>query len=136
MRVRDINLWEAPLAFVGQSMAEVKAKLDGAEVPHALLVDSDRRPVGWLSESDLRADTVPATPDTGPEPILDLDDVMRDALADLLQTETQYAPVTDAQGRIAGVLSVEIISEFLVSPEAKVEEHAAVERPVERPLGE
>ena len=57
---------------------------------------------------------------------------MRDALADLLQTETQYAPVTDAQGRIAGVLSVEIISEFLVSPEAKVEEHAAVERPQRR----
>jgi hypothetical protein len=27
------------------------------------------------------------------------------------------------------VLSVEIISEFLVSPQAKVEEHAAVERP-------
>jgi osmoprotectant transport system ATP-binding protein len=136
MRVRDINLWEAPLAFVGQSMAEIKSKLEGAEVPHALLVDSERRPIGWLSESDLRADTVPATPDTGPEPVLDLDDVMRDALADLLQTETQYAPVTDAQGRIAGVLSVEIISEFLVSPEAKVEEHAAVERPVERPLGE
>jgi osmoprotectant transport system ATP-binding protein len=129
MRVRDINLWEAPLAYVGQPTAEVQAKLNGAEVPHALVVDSERRPLGWLSESDLRADTVPKTPDTGPEPILDLDDVMRDALADLLQTETQYAPVTDAQGRIAGVLSVEIISEFLVSPEAKVEEHDAVERP-------
>jgi osmoprotectant transport system ATP-binding protein len=136
MRVRDIDLWTAPLAFVGQSMAEVRAKLDGAEVPHALLVDSERRPIGWLSESDLRADTVPATPDSGPEPILDLDDVMRDALADLLQSETQYAPVTDAQGRIAGVLSIEIISDFLGSPEAKVEEHAAVERPVERPLSE
>ena len=129
MRVRDINLWEAPLAFVGQSTAEIRAKLDGAEVPHALVVDSERRPLGWLSESDLRADTVPEKPDSGPEPILDLDDVMRDALADLLQTETQYAPVTDARGRIAGVLSVEIISEFLVSPEAKVEEHDAVERP-------
>ena len=58
-------------------------------------------------------DTVPQRPDSGPEPILDLDDVMRDALSDLLQTETQYAPVTDAEGRIAGVLSVEIISEFL-----------------------
>ncbi len=136
MRVRDIDLWEAPLAFVGQATAEVRLKLEGAEVPHALLVDSDRRPVGWLSETDLSADTVAQTPDSGPEPILDLDDVMRDALADLLQTETQYAPVTDAQGRIAGVLSVEIISEFLVSPDAKVEEHAAVERPVERPLGE
>jgi osmoprotectant transport system ATP-binding protein len=136
MRVRDIDLWEAPLAFVGQATGEVKSKLEGAEVPHALLVDSERRPIGWLSESDLEAETVPARPDSGPDPILDLDDVMRDALADLLQSETQYAPVTDADGRIAGVLSVEIISEFLVSPEAKVEEHAAIERPVEHPVGE
>jgi osmoprotectant transport system ATP-binding protein len=135
MRVRDIDLWHAPLAFVGQSTAEVKAKLDGAEVPHALLVDSERRPLGWLSDSDLRAETVPATPDSAPDPIIDLDDVMRDALADLLQSETQYGPVTDRDGRIAGVLSIEIISDFLGSPEAKVEEHAAVERPVERPLG-
>jgi osmoprotectant transport system ATP-binding protein len=130
MRVRDINLWEAPLAFVGQATADIRAKLDGAEVPHALLVDSERRPIGWLSDSDLRAETVPQRADTGPEPILDQDDVMRDALADLLQSETQYAPVADRDGRIAGVLSVEIISEFLVSPEAKVEEHAAVERPL------
>jgi osmoprotectant transport system ATP-binding protein len=129
MRVRDIDLWEAPLAYVGQPTSEVRAKLNGAEVPHALVVDSERRPIGWLSDSDLQRDTVPQKPDTGPEPVLDADDVMRDALADLLQTETQYAPVTDAQGRIAGVLSVEIISEFLVSPQAKVEEHAAVERP-------
>jgi osmoprotectant transport system ATP-binding protein len=135
MRVRDIDLWQAPLAFVGQSTAEVKAKLDGAEVPHALLVDSERRPLGWLSDSDLRAETVPGTPDSAPDPIIDLDDVMRDALADLLQSETQYGPVTDRDGRIAGVLSIEIISDFLGSPEAKVEEHAAVERPVERPLG-
>jgi osmoprotectant transport system ATP-binding protein len=131
MRVRDIDLWQAPLAFVGQSTSEVRAKLDGAEVPHALVVDSERRPLGWLSESDLQRDTVPQKPDSGPEPLLELDDVMRDALADLLQTETQYAPVTDGQGRIAGVLSVEIISEFLISPQAKVEEHAAVERPHE-----
>jgi osmoprotectant transport system ATP-binding protein len=135
MRVRDIDLWQAPLAFVGQSTSEVKAKLDGAEVPHALLVDSERHPLGWLSDSDLRAETVPGTPDSAPDPIIDLDDVMRDALADLLQSETQYGPVTDRDGRIAGVLSIEIISEFLGSPGAKVEEHAAVERPVERPLG-
>src|SRR6266536_2339800 len=56
MRVRDIDLWQAPLAFVGQSTAEVRGKLAGAEVPHALLVDSERRPLGWLSESDLAAD--------------------------------------------------------------------------------
>jgi hypothetical protein len=55
---------------------------------------------------------------------------MRDALADLLQGEAQYAAVADHEGRIAGVLSVEIISEFLTSPEARVEEHPAAERPV------
>ena len=41
---------------------------------------------------------------------------MRDALADLLQGEAQYAAVVDHDGRIDGVLSVEIISEFLASP--------------------
>jgi osmoprotectant transport system ATP-binding protein len=131
MRVADIDLWEAPLAYVGQPTAEVRAKLaqPDVEVPYPLLVDSERRPLGWLSERDLRADTVPAKPDSPLGPLLDRDDIMRDALADLLQGEAQYAAVTDHEGRIVGVLSVEIISEFLKSPQAKTEEHGAVERP-------
>ncbi len=129
MRVADIDLWEAPLAFVGQATAEVREKLRDAEVPYPLLVDSERRPLGWLSTRDLAAETVPAQPDSPLGPLLDRDDVMRDALADLLQGESQYAAVTSHDGRIAGVLSVEIISEFLGSPQAKTEEHDAVERP-------
>jgi osmoprotectant transport system ATP-binding protein len=131
MRVRDINLWEAPLAHVGQASGEVRAKLAASdvEVPFPLLVDDERRPLGWLSKRDLGADVVPGRPDSPLGPVLELDDVMRDALADLLQHETQYAPVVDHAGRIAGVLSVEIISEFLASPEAKSEETPAVERP-------
>jgi osmoprotectant transport system ATP-binding protein len=129
MRVADIDLWQAPLAFVGQATGEARAKLERAEVPHVLLVDSERRPLGWLSDADLEQPTVPQRPATSPDPVLELDDVMRDALSDLLQAETRYAPVVDAQGRIAGVLSVEIISEFLTSDEALVEEHPAAERP-------
>ncbi|MBA2521835.1 MAG: ATP-binding cassette domain-containing protein [Solirubrobacterales bacterium] len=130
MRVADIDLWEAPLAFVGQATGEVRAKLEGAEVPHALLVDAERRPLGWLSEADLRQETVPRRPDSSPDPVLDRDDVMRDALSDLLQAQSQYAPVVDREGRIDGVLSVEIIQEFLSSPKAKVDEHPAPERPL------
>jgi osmoprotectant transport system ATP-binding protein len=131
MRVSDIDLWEAPLAYVGQPTAEVRAKLaePSVEVPYPLLVDSERRPLGWLSERDLTAAVVPNQPDSPLGPLLDRDDIMRDALADLLQGEAQYAAVTDAEGRIDGVLSVEIISEFLASPKAKVEDHSAVERP-------
>jgi osmoprotectant transport system ATP-binding protein len=129
MRVADIDLWKAPLAHVGQATAEVRAKLEGAEVPYPLLVDSESRPLGWLSERDLAGQQVPGRPDSPLGPLLDRDDVMRDALADLLQGEAQYAAVVDRQGRIDGVLSVEIISEFLTSPEARTEEHPAVERP-------
>jgi osmoprotectant transport system ATP-binding protein len=133
MRVSDINLWEAPLAHVGQATAEVRAKLASpdVEIPYPLLVDSERRPLGWLSERDLDGETVPSRADSPLGPVLDRGDVMRDALADLLQHESQYAPVVDHRGRIAGVLSVEIISEFLASPEAKSDEHSAVERPHE-----
>jgi osmoprotectant transport system ATP-binding protein len=130
MRVGDIDLWKAPLAFVGQASAEVRAKLEGAEVPHALLVDSDRRPLGWLSEKDLRSEVVPSVPDSSPDPVLDVSDVLRDALSDVLQAESRYAPVVGGDGRIEGVLSVEIVSEFLTSDEALTDEHAAAERPV------
>jgi osmoprotectant transport system ATP-binding protein len=130
MRVRDIDLWQAPLGFVGQSTAEARAKLDGAEVPYVLVLDAERRPLGWLSDDDLAQELVPSRPDHSPDPIVELDDVLRDALSDLLQAETRYAPVVDGRGRLAGVLSVEIVSEFLTSEEALAEEHAAPERPV------
>jgi osmoprotectant transport system ATP-binding protein len=129
MRVADIDLWKAPLARAGQPTAEVRAELEGAEVPYPLLVDDGQRPLGWLSERDLAGDTVPERPDSPLGPLLDLDDAMRDALADLLQGEAQYAAVADRSGRIVGVLSIEIISEFLGSPQAKAEEHGAAERP-------
>src|SRR5215213_4795177 len=63
MRVSDVDLWQAPLAHVGQSTAEVRAKLDGAEVPYALVVDGERRPLGWLSDRNLAGATVPQSPD-------------------------------------------------------------------------
>ena len=48
LRVADIDLWEAPLAHVGQATSEVRAKLEGAEVPHAL-VDRLRAPAARLA---------------------------------------------------------------------------------------
>ena len=125
MRVSDIDLWEAPLAYVGQPTAEVRAKLAGAEIPYPLLVDEERRPIGWLSQRDLESEYVPARPDSPLGPVLEGADIMRDALADLLQGQSQYAAVIDSRGRIAGVLSIEIISDFLGSPAAEMDEQPA-----------
>jgi osmoprotectant transport system ATP-binding protein len=132
MRVADIDLWRAPNARPGQSTAEVRTQLAApdVEVPYALLVDDRERPLGWLTERDLAGDTVPTTADAPLGPVLETGDVMRDALADLLQGESMYAAVTDHNGGIVGILSIEIISEFLASPDAKTDERSAVERPL------
>jgi osmoprotectant transport system ATP-binding protein len=119
LRVRDVDLWKAPLVRVGEPIDSARAAIDGADLPHPLVTDELGRPLGWLSDRDLAGATVPATPDAAPYPIIELDDVLRDALSDLLQSETQYGPVVDSQGRVAGVLSVEIVSEFLTSDDGR-----------------
>jgi len=99
--------------------AEVRAKLADSDLRYPLLVDAEQRPLGWLSEEALRGERVQEVLRSPAEPLLDLDDVLRDALSDLLQHETQYGPVVDANGRVAGVLSVEILGQALqVEPEA------------------
>jgi CBS-domain-containing membrane protein len=48
-----------------------------------------------------------------PEPIVEVDDVLRDALSDLLAHETQYGPVVDGSRRVVGVLSIELLAQTL-----------------------
>jgi osmoprotectant transport system ATP-binding protein len=118
-RVRDVDLWKAPLVRVGEPMAVARAKLADADVPYPLLVDGDGHPLGWLSEKGLVGERVEHELRSKPEPILDLDDVLRDALADLLSEEAQYGPVVDERGAVIGVLSIEILSHALrTDPEA------------------
>jgi osmoprotectant transport system ATP-binding protein len=115
-RVRDIDLWTAATVRVGESTAEARAKIDEADLHIALLVDGDGKPEGWLSERALSAERVERDLRSPAEPVVELDDILRDALSDLLESETQYAPVVDARGGVAGVLSIEVISHVLNTP--------------------
>jgi osmoprotectant transport system ATP-binding protein len=95
-RVRDIDLWD----------------VDAAR-PFALVSDGDGRPMAW--ERDGRryeALTV------------ERDDVLRDALSDLLRSQVQYGVVVDERGRVTGLVSVAIIHDFL-TPEAEGEVQTA-----------
>ena len=112
-RVRDVDLWKAPLVRAGESTSDAVARAAGSEVPYPLLVDDDDRPVAWLNDRDLNGDVVEAPGASRAEPILELDDILRDALSDLLEEEVQYGPVVDEQGRAFGVLSVEILAHAL-----------------------
>jgi osmoprotectant transport system ATP-binding protein len=118
-RVRDVDLWRATLVRAGEPTAEVRAKLADSEVPYPLLVDGDDRPLGWLSERALAGERVSDELRSKPTPVIDLDDVLRDALSDLLADEAQYGPVLDERGAVTGVLSIEILSQALqANPQA------------------
>jgi osmoprotectant transport system ATP-binding protein len=114
-RVRDVDLWKAPLVRVGEPVAEARAKATESEVPYPLLVDGEGKPLGWLSEKGMQGERVEPELRSNPDPVLELEDVLRDALSDLLQEEAQYGPVVDHRGQVVGVLSIEILGHALRS---------------------
>jgi osmoprotectant transport system ATP-binding protein len=115
-RVRDIDLWKAPIVRIGEPVAEVRSKLADADLEIPLVVDDRGRPLGWLSERGLQGERVRGDFRSPAEPIVELDDILRDALSDLLSADSQYGPVVDADGCVAGVLSIEALSHALSVP--------------------
>ena len=115
-RVRDIDLWRAATVRAGESVTTAREKVAEADLPIPLLVDDADRPLGWLSDRALAGERVAAELRSRAEPV-EIDDILRDALSDLLSHGTQYAPVVDERGAVAGVLSLEVIGRFLTIDE-------------------
>jgi osmoprotectant transport system ATP-binding protein len=109
-RVRDVDLWRVALVQAGEPMADVRRRIEDADIDIPLLVDEHGRPRGWLSERAMLGERVGEDLRSGPEPTVELDDILRDALSDLLAHGTQYGPVVDDQGKAVGVLSMELLT--------------------------
>ena len=114
-RVRDVDLWRVAMVRVGEPVNAVRRRIEDADIDIPLLVDEDGRPRGWLSERALLGERVREELRSGPEPIVELDDVLRDALSDLLGHGAQYGPVVDDQGKAVGVLSMELLAQVTAS---------------------
>jgi osmoprotectant transport system ATP-binding protein len=111
-RVRDIELWSLAACREGDDAAQVRSQLAGADVPWALLVSEDGRPDGWIEPSRLDgAGKVSRELRSGIEPVIvELDDILRDALSDLLSAESTFGVVVDARGGAFKALSIDAIS--------------------------
>jgi osmoprotectant transport system ATP-binding protein len=119
-RVRDVDLWRVATAKEGDSVRQLLTAIEDTDVTDlALLVDEAGAPKAWLSPRDLQSETVPGS-GSSIEPIIDRDDILRDALGHLLQAESRYAPVVDPAGKLAGVLSIEVIAHSLNLPAEQV----------------
>jgi osmoprotectant transport system ATP-binding protein len=114
-RVRDIDLWKAATVRVGEDTAAARAKLQDADMGYLLLVDDRGRPKGWLSERALAGERVLDDLRSSADPIVELDDILRDALSDLLAADTHYGPVVDESGAVRGVLSIEAVGHALAA---------------------
>ena len=110
-RVRDVDLWRVAMVRPGEAVADVRRRIEDADIEIPLLVDDDGRPRGWLSERALTGERVREELRSGPEPIVELDDILRDALSDLLGHGSQYGPVVDDTGKAVGVLSMELLAD-------------------------
>ncbi len=119
-RVRDIDLWKAATVRVGEPVPGARAKLDDADIDYLLVVDDDGRPRGWLSDRGLSGERVTEEFRSKAQPVVEMDDVLRDALSDLLESETRYGAVVDGGGRVQGILSLEVISHVLQAPPEEV----------------
>ncbi len=119
-RVRDIDLWTVATCRAGESTVEVRERVADADLDIPLLVDEEERPVGWLSERGLTGERVRPELRSPAEPIVELDDILRDALSDLLARESMYGPVVDAGGHVVGALSIQAISHAIGNARAEV----------------
>ena len=127
--VSEVELLAPVTVRAGEQPAEVMARIASGPVPHPLLVDGDDRPLGWLDATRLESERVPDSAPTPPEPIIQSDSPLRDALSSLLQAGVEHAPVVRHDGRLSGVISVGLISEFLSTDEDIDLELPAAARP-------
>ncbi|HUR86586.1 MAG TPA: ABC transporter ATP-binding protein [Solirubrobacteraceae bacterium] len=133
-RVRDIDLWTVATCRAGEPIEAVRARIADADLDIPLLVDEEERPVGWLSERGLTGERVRPDLRSPAEPIVELDDILRDALSDLLARESMYGPVVDAGGHVVGALSIQAISHAIGS--AHVPSAGELARDAKDPEGE
>jgi osmoprotectant transport system ATP-binding protein len=115
-RVKDVDLIKVAQIRAGESVAEARAKCDESDVDLAMMVDDNGRPLGWLSQRAFTGERIRKDFRSPAEPVIDLDDILRDALGHLLSNETRYGPVVDGRGRMVGVLSMDTIGHSLHVP--------------------
>ena len=117
-RVRDLETIDPVIVHAGEDRADIRRRLDRSEeLEYALLVDDERRPLGWIDQHDLAGsgpiDAGAATPGA---PTVQPETTLRDALSALLGSSVQLGVVVDEHERVLGLVSVDAIGDRLRAP--------------------
>ncbi|HEX8074639.1 MAG TPA: ABC transporter ATP-binding protein [Thermoleophilaceae bacterium] len=114
-RLRDIEPLEAPAAKPGDNAQAALARVRRAGFGTLVVVDERGRPKGLLPVDRLAAERVPDDGFQALEAIGTPDMPLRDALSLMLSQTGSHLVVVDGDGRLAGLVSADLISEALAS---------------------
>jgi osmoprotectant transport system ATP-binding protein len=113
-RVRDVPLDTPATVRAGEDAADALRALERHERAFLLLVDDQDHPLGWLSRRELQQPgPLRAERAWSPEPLVDKESTLRDALSAMLGSAVQEGLVVDQHGRLVGSLSIEALSSVL-----------------------
>jgi osmoprotectant transport system ATP-binding protein len=110
-RVGELELRQVPMARVGDDAAAACATIDPA-FGYLLLVDAERRPVGWIAR-DHCPTTGRLTEDLAVpmSPLLNRRATLKDTLSLLLDSDVQAGIVVDRRGAVLGIVEADMIAE-------------------------
>jgi osmoprotectant transport system ATP-binding protein len=115
-RLKDLRLLDAPSARAGDDAVEARARVAESGYQSLIVVGEDDRPLGLVPIDRLedRVDPAAATPiDALGRPEM----LLRDALSLMLSQTGSHLVVVDSDGRLAGVVSADLISAVLAGTE-------------------
>jgi osmoprotectant transport system ATP-binding protein len=124
-RVGELDLQPVVTARVGDDCSEARRRAQAAPFPYLLLIDASDRPIGWVERDAIPTDgrltesmAIPMSP------LLDRRTTLKDALSLLLDANVQAGIVVDRNGRVEGLITVDMVAEWM-------REGAAEGQPVE-----
>jgi osmoprotectant transport system ATP-binding protein len=112
--VAGIGLQQVATVTAGQDAAAARELLQGASFPYILMVDDERRPIGWLDNKSLRAgDLLRPEMAASESPVLARRTTLRDALSQMLGASVLAGIVVDDQERVLGMITVDQVADTL-----------------------
>jgi osmoprotectant transport system ATP-binding protein len=116
-RVGDLEPRPAVTAQPGDEAAEARKRIDDS-LPYLLLLDRERRPIGWIRREDVpttgRLTEEMATPMS---PLFNRRATLKDALSLLLDSDVQTGIVVDRRGAFVGIVTADMIADRMRSGE-------------------
>jgi osmoprotectant transport system ATP-binding protein len=111
-RVADLELRQPTTGTVGENAAEARKRAWSDPFRYLLLVDEQRRPIGWVDERQIPKDgTLSESMAFSMSPLLNRRTTLKDALSMLLDADVQAGIVVDRSGAVLGLVTADMIAE-------------------------